>query len=96
MKQKETDYLLKYVTNNTYKKVLEKNNTYTIESLIDNRIDVDLNIRYLIKIGIKNIDRIVLERLDDLLLKNNEFESMINQYVENLTKDGLIDMLENI
>ena len=54
--QRETDYLLKYVTNETYQKILKKNHTYTIENLIDNRVDVDLNIRYLIKLGVKNID----------------------------------------
>lgn len=92
---KETDYLLKYVTNETYQKILKKNHTYMIENLIDNRVDVDLNIRYLIKLGVKNIDRVVLERLDDLLLKNNEFESKMNGYINKLTKDGLIDMLDN-
>lgn len=93
--QKETDYLLKYITNDTYQKVLKKNHIYTIENLADNRVDVDLNIRYLIKIGVKNIDRVVLERLDDLLLKNNEFESKMNHYIDKLTKDGLIEMLDN-
>lgn len=95
MKQKEPDYLLKYVSNDTYKKVLANNHIYTIENLIDNRVDVDLNIRYLIKLGVKNIDRVVLGRIDDLLLKNNEFEIKIEEYIEKLTKDSLIDMLEN-
>ena len=93
--QKETDYLLKYVTNDTYQKILNNNHIYTIENLIDNRVDVDLNIRYLINLGVKNIDRIVIERLDDLLLKNAEFEAKMNEYIEKLTKDGFIDMLDN-
>lgn len=90
-----TDYLLKYVTNDTYKKVLESNHDYTIEDLIDNRVDVDLNIRYLMHYGIKKIDLVVLERLDDLLLGHNDFIKKIKDYEERLTKSGVIDMFEN-
>lgn len=92
---KGTEYLLKYVTNETYKKILKNNHQYTIENLIDNYVDVDLNIRYLIKLGVKNIDLVVMERLDDLLLSNNEFIEKMNEYERNLTKIGLINMLEN-
>ena len=92
---KETEYLLKYVTNETYQKILKKNHEYTIENLSDNYVEVDLNIRYLIKLGVKNIDLVVMERLDDLLLSNNEFIEKMNEYERNLTKIGLINMLEN-
>lgn len=93
--QRETDYLLKYIGNDTYQKILTRNHSYTKEDLINNRVDVDLNIRYLIKLGIKNIDRVVMERLDDLLLPNLEFIKKMNHYEEKLTKQGFIDMLEN-
>lgn len=89
------EYLLKYITNDTYKKILAKSHDYTINDLIDNRVDVDLNIRYLLKYGIKNIDIIVLNRLDDLLLGHNDFIKKITLYEEKLTKEGLINMLEN-
>lgn len=92
---KETEYLLKYISNESYHKVLKKNGDYLIEDLIDNRVDVDLNIRYLIKLGVKNIDRIVLERLDDLLLVHNVFIHKMTEYEKKLTKEGLIDMLDN-
>lgn len=92
---KETEYLLRYVSNECYKKIITKNKNYLEDELINNRVDVELNIRYLIKLGVKNIDRVVLERLDDLLLLNNEFETKMHEYERNLTKDGLIDMLEN-
>lgn len=92
---KETEYLLKYVSNECYSKILTKNGDYMIENLADNRVDVNLNIRYLIKLGVKNIDRVVLERLDDLLLEHNEFISKMNVYEKKLTRDGLIDMLDN-
>lgn len=94
MKEKP-EYLLKYVSNNTYKKILNNNGDYIIENLVDNRVDVDLNIRYLLKLGIKNIDIVALERLDDLLLENNQFIRKMDDYQAKLTKDGLISMLEN-
>lgn len=93
--QELPNYLLKYISNDTYKKILKKTPDYIIENLIDNRIDVDLNIRYLLKLGIKNIDIIVLERLDDLLLSHNTFIDKMNKYEDSLTKEGLINMLEN-
>ena len=95
MKEKP-EYLLKYVSNDTYKKVLKKNGDYIIENLVDNRVDVDLNIRYLLKLGVKNIDIVVIERLDDLLLSNNRFIKKMTDYENKLTIDGLISMLENI
>ena len=94
MKEKP-EYLLKYVSNDTYKKVLKKNGDYIIENLVDNRVDVDLNIRYLLKLGVKNIDIVVIERLDDLLLSNNRFIKKMTDYENKLTIDGLISMLEN-
>lgn len=89
------EYLLKYIKNETYNKILKNNGDYIIENLIDNRVDVDLNIRYLIRLGVKNIDIVVLERLDDLMLSNNIFIRKIEELEEKLTRDGLIDMLEN-
>lgn len=94
MKEKP-EYLLKYISNETYKKILNNIGDYIIENLIDNRVDVDLNIRYLLKLGIKNIDVVVLERLDDLLLSNNLFIEKMNDYEGKLTKEGLVNMLEN-
>lgn len=93
--KKRPEYLLKYISNEVYKKILMKNGEFIIENLVDNRVDVDLNIRYLIKLGIKNIDNVVLERLDDLLMSNNMFIKKMNDYEDKLSKDGLIDMLEN-
>jgi len=93
--ERKTDYLLKYVSNETYKKVLNKNHAYTIENLEDSRIDVDLNIRHLIQYGVKNIDGVVLNRLDDLLMPHLKFMKKITEDEDRFTKSGLIDMLEN-
>lgn len=89
------EYLLKYISNDTYKRIIKKNPDYIIENLVDNRIDVDLNIRYLLKLGVKNIDIITQERLDDLLMQHNTFINKMNKYEDSLTKEGLINMLEN-
>lgn len=93
--QEKPEYLLKYISNDAYRKVLKNNGDYIIENLVDNRVDVDLNIRYLLSIGVKNIDIVVLERLDDLLLSNTSFTKKMTKYEEKLTKEGLISMLEN-
>lgn len=89
------DYLLKYITNNTYKKIKNKNE-YILDSLEYNRVDVDLNIRYLIKYGIKNIDNVIYDRLEDLTMKHNEFIKKMENYERTLGKDGFIDMIENV
>ena len=89
------EYLLKYIKNETYNKILKNNGDYIIENLVDNRVDVDLNIRYLIRLGVKNIDIVVLERLDDLMLSNNIFIRKMDKLEEKLTRNGLVDMLEN-
>lgn len=89
------EYLLKYIKNETYNKILKNNGDYIIDNLVDNRVDIDLNIRYLIRLGVKNIDIVVLERLDDLMLANNRFIEKMDEFEEKLTRNGLIDMLEN-
>ena len=89
------EYLLKYIKNETYNKILKNNGDCIIDNLVDNRVDVDLNIRYLIRLGVKNIDIVVLERLDDLMLSNNIFIRKMDKLEEKLTINGLVDMLEN-
>ena len=90
------DYLLKYISNDTYRDIVNNKSLYILEDLEDNRVDVDLNIRYLIKCGIKHIDRVVYNRLDDLLLNHNDFIDKMDKYEQSLGKDGFIDMLENV
>lgn len=88
------EYLLKYISNDAYQKLLKKK-VYQLEDLIHNRRDVELNIRYLIKIGIKNVDYVVSERIDDLLLSHHDFIKKIDQYLEKNSYEELINMLEN-
>ena len=90
------EYLLKYISNDCYKRIINSNNDYLLDNLKNNYIDVDLNIRYLIKFGIKNIDNVVLDRLDDLIMNHNDFINKINKFEKSLGKDGVINMLENL
>lgn len=94
--KKNTEYLLKYISNETYDKILKNTNTYILDNLETNRRDVELNIKYLIKYGIKNIDNVVYDRLEDLTLSHNQFISIMEKYEQSLGKDGFISMIENI
>lgn len=92
---KGIEYLLKYISNDAYKKILMGNNRYYISNLEDRYIDVDLNIRYLIKLGIKDVDMVVLNRLDDLIREHHEFIHLMDDYLKKIGIDGLISMLES-
>lgn len=94
--KKNTEYLLKYISNETYDKTLKNTNAYILDNLETNRRDVELNIKYLIKYGIKNIDNVVYDRLEDLTLSHNKFISIMEKYEQSLGKDGFISMIENI
>lgn len=88
------EYLLKYISNDAYQKLLKKKG-YQIEEIAQNRRDVELNIRYLIRIGVKNVDYVVIERIDDLLLSYHDFIKKINQYLDKTSKEDFVNMLEN-
>ncbi len=94
--KKNTEYLLKYISNEIYDKILKNTNAYILDNLETNRRDVELNIKYLIKYGIKNIDNVVYDRLEDLTLSHNKFISIMEKYEQSLGKDGFISMIENI
>lgn len=90
------DYLLRYVSNDTYKMIVDKKNDYILKLLEDNYVDTDLNIKYLIKYGVKNIDKVVYESLEDLTTNHNEYIKKIKDYEKNLSKDEVIMLLENV
>lgn len=90
------EYLLKYISNDTYNLIKNKKSAYLLELLEKNRIDVDLNIRYLIKYGITKIDEVVLDRIEDLVMSHNDFIKKIKDYEKKLGKEETIKMLENL
>lgn len=89
------DYLLRYVSMDTYNKIINNNSKYLLDLLRDNYIDVNLNIKYLIKYGISNIDNVIYNNINDLIINHNDFIKMINNYENNLTKDEVITLIEN-
>lgn len=89
------DYLLKYVDNNTFKKIKNKS-SYTLEKLENEYINVDLNIRYLIKYGITNINEVVYSMLEELTEEHNDFIKSITNYEKKLPKEQVIMLLENL
>ena len=89
------EYLLKFVSNDTYKKILNKND-YIIRLLKDNYIDTDLNIKYLIKYGVKDIDKVVYDMLEDLTISHNDFIKKIKDYEKKLSHEEVIMLIESI
>lgn len=90
------DYLLRYVTNDTYKKILNKKSSYILELVHDNYVDTDLNIKYLMKYGVKNIDKVVYDLLEELTMNHNDYIKKIKDYEKKLSKEEVIMLLENI
>lgn len=92
----QIDYLLKYLSNDTFKKLKQNKGDYILEDLENNRVQVDLNIRFLIKYGVTNIDKVVYNWIEELLVSHNEFIEKVNRYEESLGKEGFIQMFENV
>lgn len=89
------DYLLRYVSMDTYNKIINNNNDYVLGLLSDNYIDVNLNIKYLIKYGVSNIDKIVYNNINDFIVSHNEFINIIKNYEKSLSKEEVITLFEN-
>lgn len=92
----QIDYLLKYLSNDTFKKLKQNKGDYILEDLENNRVQVDLNIRFLIKYGVTNIDKVIYNWIEELLVSHNEFIETVNKYEEALGKEGFIQMFENV
>lgn len=90
------DYLLRYVSNDTFNKIRSEKNDYVLKLLQDNYIDVDLNIKYLIRYGISNIETVVYNWLEDLIINHNDFIKKIKDYEKKLTKEEVIMLFENV
>lgn len=90
------DYLLRYVSMDTYNKIIENNNDYILDLLKDNYIDVNLNIKYLVNYGISNIDKVLPNIINDLILSHKDFENKIEEYEKHLTKEEVIMLIENM
>lgn len=90
------EYLLRYISNDTYKKILKNKNDYILNLVSENYIDTDLNIKYLIKYGVKDIDKVVYDSLEDLTTSHNSYIKKIKDYEKNLSKEEVIMLLESV
>ena len=90
------EYLLRYISNETYKKILKNKGPYVLSLVEDNYIDTDLNIKYLIKYGVKNIDKIVYDSLEELTISHNNYLNKIKEYEKKLSKEEVIMLLDNV
>ncbi|UKI26285.1 MAG: hypothetical protein L6V91_05540 [Bacilli bacterium] len=45
----------------------------------NNYIDTDLNIKYLIKYGVKDIDKVVYDSLEELTISHNDYLKKIKR-----------------
>ena len=72
-----------------------KQNASVLGLLSDNYIDVNLNIKYLIKYGVSNIDKIVYNNINDFIVSHSEFINVIKNYEKSLSKDEIIMLYEN-
>ena len=94
--ERDTSYLLKYVSSSTYNKIIEDSNDYVLELLHNNFINVDLNIKYLIKYGISNIEIVIVNMLTELTMNHDDFIEKIHNYEKKLTKEEVITLIENM
>ncbi len=93
---KKTDYLLKYMSMDTYNNIINNTNSYVLSLLEDNYIDVNLNINFLIKYGITNIEKVIVNMLGEIVMDNNSFAQKILDYESKLTKEEVITLIENM
>ena len=90
------EYLLRYIDNDTFNKINNKKSEYVLKLAEDNYVDTDLNIKYLIRYGVKNINKVVYDNLEELTMNHNNYINKIKEYEKKLNKEEVIMLLENI
>lgn len=88
-------YLLKYISYDSYEKLINTGNKYILELLSENSRNVNLNSLYLIKYGAKDIEKIILTKTEDITKEHNEFIKEIKLLENNLDKEEIIALYEN-
>lgn len=93
--KRNLNYLLKYISMDSYEKILKEKNSLEKENLIDNYRSVILNLNYLIKYGITLTDNFIYDNLDELTI-DSYFENKIKELEKTLSKKEIIIIIENI
>ena len=89
------DYLLKYISFDSYNKLVHSGNSYVIELFSNNMRNVNLNCQYLIGYGVSNIESVILNKAEDITLDHDLFIDNINTLEKKLSKKDVIALYEN-
>ena len=89
------NYLLKFISYDSYEELIKSNNKYLLELLINNSRNVNLNCLYLIKYGVSNIEKVILTKTEDITKDHDEFIKDIKSLEKELNKKEIIALYEN-
>lgn len=89
------NYLFKFISYASYEELINSNNKYLLELLINNSRNVNLNCLYLIKYGVSDIEKVILTKVEDITKDHDDFIRDIKSLEKNLSKKEIIALYEN-
>ena len=89
------NYLLKFISYDSYEELIKSNNKYLLELLINNSRNVKLNCLYLIRYGVSDIEKVILTKTEDITKEHDEFIKDIKSLEKELNKKEIIALYEN-
>lgn len=89
------DYLLKYISMKAYQDIIKENNKYVISLYEDNAYDINLNIKYLVRYGVSDIESVIVNKAEDIAKNHNIFIKEIEEYEKYLKRNEIISLFEN-
>ena len=89
------NYLLKFISYDSYEELIKSNNKYLLELLINNSRNVNLNCLYLIRYGVSDIEKVILTKTEDITKEHDEFIKDIKSLEKELNKKEIIALYEN-
>ena len=84
------NYLLKFISYDSYEELIKSNNKYLLELLINNSRNVNLNCLYLIRYGVSDIEKVILTKTEDITKDHDEFIKDICSLGKQLNKKEII------
>ena len=89
------NYLLKFISYDSYEELIKSNNKYLLELLVNNSRNVNLNCLYLIRYGVSDIEKVILTKTEDITKEHDEFIKDICSLEKELNKKEIIALYEN-
>ena len=89
------NYLLKFISYDSYEELIKSNNKYLLELLVNNSRNVNLNCLYLIRYGVSDIEKVILTKTEDITKEHDEFIKDIKSLEKELNKKEIIALYEN-